>query len=93
MSQSKIPSILLFGILVASLLPGMGTLPAEAAGGSFGGGTGTSNDPYVIEDAEDLENMSADLDAYYVLGADRGLGLGRWPRAGRDPRPPVPRSP
>jgi len=42
----------------------------EGAGGSFGGGNGTQANPYVIEDAWDLQNISADLDAYYVLGND-----------------------
>jgi len=57
-------------LAIASTLPGHMTTPTTAAGGSFGGGTGTSTDPYIIEDVEDLQNMSFDLSAYYVLGGD-----------------------
>jgi len=39
----------------------------HAAGGSFGGGTGTPADPYLIEDVADLQAMKNDLTAYYGL--------------------------
>ena len=35
------------------------------AGGSFGGGTGSVNDPYLVEDAQDLDAVRNDLEAYY----------------------------
>ena len=43
---------------------------ASAAGGSFGGGDGTLGNPYVIEDVFDLQNMSTNLDAHYILAND-----------------------
>jgi len=33
-------------------------------------GSGTEEDPYIIEDVDDLQDMSNDLDAYYELGND-----------------------
>ena len=42
----------------------------EAAGGTFGGGDGSSGNPYVIEDVWDLQNMSSNLSANYTLGND-----------------------
>ena len=44
--------------------------PIEAKDVYFGGGSGTVGDPYVIEDVWDLQNMSKDLTAHYVLGND-----------------------
>ncbi len=41
--------------------------PAPFAGGTFGGGNGTVWAPYIIEDVDDLQNMSANLSAHYVL--------------------------
>lgn len=38
-----------------------------AAGGAFGGGTGTAEDPYIVEDVADLQAMNSDLTAYYAL--------------------------
>ncbi|MFO8050581.1 MAG: GLUG motif-containing protein [Thermoplasmatota archaeon] len=36
----------------------------------FSGGNGTADNPYVIKDVDDLQNMSANLSAHYVLGND-----------------------
>jgi len=46
--------------------------PTEVEGkeGDFGGGSGTASDPYIIEDVWDLQNMSKDLNAHYVLNND-----------------------
>ena len=41
-----------------------------AAGGSFGGGSGTVGDPYMIEDVADLQAISSNLTAYYALAND-----------------------
>ena len=47
------------------------TVPTvEGSGGSFGGGDGLAGNPYVIEDVWDLQNMSNNLSAHYVLGND-----------------------
>jgi hypothetical protein len=43
---------------------------AYASGGTFGGGTGTPADPYMIEDIADLQAMNNDLTAYYALAND-----------------------
>jgi len=55
---------------------GAGTVGCEIAptglfgGGNFGGGNGTIENPYIIEDVWDLQNMSANLSAHYALGND-----------------------
>jgi len=43
---------------------------AEAASGDFGGGDGNEENPYLIEDVWDLQNMTLDLNAHYVLVDD-----------------------
>jgi hypothetical protein len=43
---------------------------AYASGGTFGGGTGTPADPYMIEDVDDLQAMKNNLTAYYALSND-----------------------
>ena len=70
MGSRRMPPVYLACIMVASMLSCMDMMPAEGKGGSFGGGDGSAADPYVIEDVWDLQNMSADLDAHYVLGSD-----------------------
>ena len=55
------------------IIPTLGSvvgLPVQylrAAGGAFGGGTGTPGDPYMIEDVADLQAMKNNLTAYYAL--------------------------
>ena len=68
--SSKMLSAWVTGIVVASLLSGTGTMPVEGKDGSFGGGDGTLADPYVIEDVWDLQNMSGNPSAHYVLKDD-----------------------
>ena len=55
------------GIVVISIFSGMQTMPAAGKDGSFGGVDGTAGNPYVIEDVWDLQNMSANLSAHYIL--------------------------
>ena len=43
---------------------------ASAAGGAFGGGDGTAGNPYLVEDVNDLQNLSADLQTHYRLVGD-----------------------
>ena len=59
-------------LLAASLLGFILSPPQEAraAGGSFGGGDGTAANPYLIEDALDLQAMNGDLTAHYALAND-----------------------
>jgi len=66
----KIGTILLIVSFALSALTGIGHEGAEGAGGTFGGGDGTRGNPYVIEDVKDLQNMSSDLSAHYVLKND-----------------------
>ncbi len=61
---------LIFGTVIVLVLSVMPTMYAEAKNGSFGGGDGTPANPYVIEDVWDLQNMTSDLNAHYVLGND-----------------------
>jgi len=45
------------------------------AGGSFGGGTGTELDPYLVEDAADFNAVRNNLTAYYKQTADIDLSI------------------
>ncbi len=69
-------------IAVLVMLPGLPAMRAGGEGGSFGGGSGTLADPYIIEDVWDLQNIIGDLMAHYALGNDidasatRGWNLG-----------------
>ncbi len=56
--MKKIESILLVGLVIVL-----------GAGASFGftGGTGSSTDPYLINNCTHLQNMSSDLNAHYAL--------------------------
>ena len=59
--------------LIVTTLGGIASLPmreAYASGGTFGGGTGTLADPYMIEDAADLQAIKNNLTAYYALAND-----------------------
>ena len=52
------------------------SLPAQAANGYFGGGTGAPNNPYLVQDAADLaaiNNDAAHLAASYKLAGDIDL--------------------
>ena len=63
-------TILLIVPIVLSVFSGIGHIGAEGAGGSFGGGNGTMGNPFIIEDVWDLQNMTSDLSAHYVLKND-----------------------
>jgi len=63
-------SAYLVGIVVISIFSGVQTMSAEGKDGSFGGGDGTTGNPYVIEDVWDLRAMGSDLGAHYVLSGD-----------------------
>ena len=56
--------------MLISVLSGVEMPNARAANGSFGGGDGTAGSPYIIEDVWDLQNMSGNLSAHYVLKND-----------------------
>ncbi len=45
------------------------------SGGGFGGGTGTEADPYIVEDAADLNAVRNDLTAYYKQNANIDLNV------------------
>ena len=49
---------------------------AYAADGLFGGGTGTVGDPYIIEDAADLDAVRNGPNTHYKLGNDINLKAG-----------------
>ncbi|MBN1389352.1 MAG: hypothetical protein JXA22_01795, partial [Candidatus Thermoplasmatota archaeon] len=70
MSYKFMMAVYMVCLMALSLLPVALTTGADGAGGSFGGGSGTVNDPYIIEDVEDLQNMASDLDAHYALKKD-----------------------
>jgi hypothetical protein len=59
--------------LIVTIFGGISGLPmreAYASGGTFGSGTGTSDDPYMIEDVADLQAISNNLTAYYALSGN-----------------------
>ncbi|MDD2287185.1 MAG: hypothetical protein PHQ11_17510 [Paludibacter sp.] len=58
-------------------------IPASAAG------TGTSNDPYVITNQSELQSISNDLSAYYILGNDIDLSGVTWTPIGSSSNPVV----
>ncbi len=70
MMSRKLLAAYSVGIAVFSVLSGMHLMFVQGSNGSFGGGNGTAADPYIIEDALDLQNMSSDLDAHYALSGD-----------------------
>jgi hypothetical protein len=70
MSSKRTMSVYMACIMVVSIFSGMDMMDGEGINGSFGGGDGTSGNPYIIEDARDLQNMSSNLSAYYVLSND-----------------------
>ena len=59
--------LIVFAVLIV-LLSFAGN--AYAAGGNFGGGDGTSSDPFIIEDEADLAAISLHLYSYFILGED-----------------------
>ncbi len=64
--------VLSLALTVATLM-GITGLPIQylyAAGGAFGGGTGTPGDPYMIEDVEDLQAIADNLTAHYAISND-----------------------
>ena len=58
-------------------------IPASAAG------NGTSNDPYIITNQSELQSISNDLSAYYVLGNDIDLSGVTWTPIGSSFNPVV----
>ena len=78
--SKKIVSLTLAFMLVGTMFAGLFVTTeifvktASATGGTFGGGNGTTGNPYIIEDVDDLQNMSANLSAHYVLGNDIDAG-------------------
>jgi hypothetical protein len=45
------------------------------ANGNFAGGTGVENDPYLIEDADDLNAIREDLSSHYKMVSDIDLNI------------------
>lgn len=66
-------TLVLILALIISTLAGIVGLPSQllhASGGTFGGGMGTSANPYIIEDVDDLQAVKSDPAAYYALASD-----------------------
>ncbi len=57
-------------IMIISVFSWVFTADCEGVNISFGGGSGTPIDPYVIENVWDLQNISMDLNAHYILKND-----------------------
>ena len=52
------------------------SLSLHASNSSFTSGAGTAEDPFIINTAEELNQMRDHLNAYYKLGAD--IDLAAW---------------
>ena len=74
--KTKSALFLIIGSLFVLSFLAIAPNAAYAAGGLFGGGTGTADDPYIIEDAADLDAVRNDPDAHYKLGNDINLKAG-----------------
>lgn len=64
--RTKLLSALLSLALILSLIP----TAVFAQSGNFGGGDGTAENPYIVEDLADLNAIRNNLNACYKLGAD-----------------------
>ncbi len=56
-------------VIISTDSSGSGSILIPAAS-DFAGGTGTESDPYQISNVTQLQNMSSDLDAHYILVND-----------------------
>lgn len=70
MKKKGMTTFFLISVMILSAIPLKGSIDAEGKNGSFGGGSGTESDPYIIEDVWDLQNMSKNLTVHYALGND-----------------------
>ncbi len=60
----------LIATMIISSFPMMDQINVEGIDGNFGGGSGSVEDPFIIEDVDDLQNMKENLSAHYILGND-----------------------
>ena len=70
MSLKRVISFFMACVLFTSIVPGIEMMDVQGINGSFSGGNGTSANPYIIEDVWDLQNMSGNLSAFYILKND-----------------------
>ncbi|HDI12511.1 MAG TPA: hypothetical protein ENF64_00165, partial [Hadesarchaea archaeon] len=66
--SSRKYAYLVFSILLSTFVIMLSAPPAAAQ--TFGGGSGTPEDPYIIENVEQLQAMKDNLSAHYALGND-----------------------
>lgn len=66
MSMIATPLSVLSGVVSSTEI----TPVTPLGGGTFGGGDGSIGNPYIIEDALDLQAISGNLNAHYALGND-----------------------
>jgi len=62
--RNKVSSITLLSAILSILAP------VAATGAFSGAGSGTEQDPYIITNVQQLQEMNDDLDAWYELGED-----------------------
>ncbi|MBN1390086.1 MAG: PKD domain-containing protein, partial [Candidatus Thermoplasmatota archaeon] len=76
--ERKWISISLSLILITVMFVAIIDVPeADASDGSFGGGSGTMSDPYLIEDVWDLRNITSGLALNYALKNDINASITR----------------
>jgi len=71
--KNRLGLLAVIGLIVPALLLGLLFVPSGFVvdvASAFGGGDGSVGDPYVITNVWELQNMSLDLTAHYVLGND-----------------------
>jgi hypothetical protein len=81
MWRASLIFVLALALIIATVggITGVPVRYLHAAGGTFGGGTGTPGDPYMIEDVADLQAMKNNLTAYYALANDiDASATGNW---------------
>ncbi len=70
MMSNRILSFFCIIFMILSIFTGIKPTEVEGKDGSFGGGSGTKEDPHIIEDIWDLQNISNQLSAHYILNND-----------------------
>lgn len=73
--MNKVLKRVLMFVLVISLLVPSVPMVASANAGTFAGGSGTADDPYIIMTAEQLDQVRHYLNSHFMLGTDIDLSL------------------
>ena len=79
MKKKRVFALLLSIVMIAVMVLGNTDYSAKAASDGFSGsGSGTSSDPYIITNVQQLKEIKNDIYAYYELGNDIDLSGMNW---------------